>query len=131
MLGGQSADVSAGKVEVVVLIGVVGFGGQLVSPRSHDPSDQVAQIKLVRRKVGRQGLEQGGMAWRVGRPEIVDRIDQAPAHEVKPDPVYLGAGELGLRSQPAGQSVERLILRGAFRLGWAGLRRAGRSGQGV
>src|SRR5262249_3991630 len=67
--------------------------------RAND-ADQVLEIELVSDEVPCQGVEKFGVAWRIGDAEIVHRIDEAPAQELRPVAVHHGAGELGLPHQP-------------------------------
>ena len=61
-----------------------------------------------------QGVEQLGVARRVGRAHVVERLDQAAAHRVAPEAVDDVAGEERVvrRRQPLGQlaaAVERVV----------------------
>ena len=64
--------------------GVVGAGGR-------DQADQVLDIVAVRLKLLGQPVEQLGMGGRIVRTQVINRIDEPPAHEVGPHPV--GRGE--------------------------------------
>src|SRR5580765_4087572 len=53
------------------------------------------------------------MRWRVSRAEIINRIDQAAAHQVEPDAVDLRAGKervLGTR-EPGGEFFKAIFVR--------------------
>jgi hypothetical protein len=56
-----------------------------------------SQIKPVRGKILGQRIQQSRMARRIGRTEIIDRIDNAAPDEMEPDPVHLGPREVAVQ----------------------------------
>ena len=84
-----------------------GCGAELVGPRLHDQGDQRPEPHPAGDELGGQGVEQRGVGRRVRVAEVVDRLDDAPAHQVEPDPVGQVPGELAVVArQPVGQVVE-------------------------
>src|SRR2546430_2507550 len=55
--------------------------------RLHDRPQQMLQVVFVRYEVGRQRVEQLRVAGRVGRPQVVKRLDQPAAHQVAPEAI--------------------------------------------
>ena len=62
-------------------------GAELIGPGTHDRCQQMLQIEFRFDKVLGQGVEQLGIAWRIGRPDVIDWLDQAPTHEIAPKSV--------------------------------------------
>ena len=56
----------------------------------------MAEVESTVDQFVRQRVEQRRIAGRVGGAEIVDRIDDPAAHQVKPDPVRLDPAEPGI-----------------------------------
>ena len=106
LLGREPARRGAGKVDLVLRVGVGRFARQLVGPRVHDGADHVAQVELVSGKIPGERFEQGRVARRVSDAKIINRIDNAAAQEVKPDPVHLRFGEQRLSRHPCGEGFE-------------------------
>ena len=94
-----------GEVDPVVLVPLVGAEGRLVRPGGGDRPHQVAQIEVVLDQVGGERIEQLGVHWLVRGADVVDRVDDAAAHEVAPHAVRDRRREVGVvrGGQPVGQ----------------------------
>ena len=70
--------------------------------------DQRLQPHLVVEQVVGQCLEQRRVRRWIGLAEVVDRLDDSPSHQVKPDAIGQVPGELTIvPGQPTGQLIER------------------------
>ena len=101
--------------EVVAVVGVplVGDDGRLIGPGVDDGAHQVAQIEIVRHEILGQRIQQGRIRRRIGRANIVHRIDDALAQEIAPHPVgdRLGEERIVLGGEPFRQRVAPLAGR--------------------
>ena len=88
----------------VVLVPLVGRDAGLVGARIGDGAHQLAQVEIVIQEILGQRVEQRRIAGRIGRADIVHRIDDAAAEEVAPHAVDGGFREerIVLRGQPLG-----------------------------
>src|SRR6266540_6323769 len=72
---------------------------------------QCLQVKARLREISSQPGQQFRMCGRVRFPHVVDRLDQAPAHQLAPDAVYSGAGKPGIlrRRNPLRQNFATVL----------------------
>ena len=87
---------------------------ELVEPRGHDGPHQLFEVELVGDEIAGQGLHQLRIARRIGRPQVVDRLDQAVPQQVRNVAVHDRLGEVRVRGrgQPFRQAhaaVARII----------------------
>ena len=89
----------------VHLVGRVGIGGKLVDARIHNRAGQPLHVVAALHEIVAQRGEQLFVRSRIGRPHIVHRFHQAPAHEIRPHPVHQRAREIGILGahQPVGE----------------------------
>ena len=93
-LGGQQPNDGMREIRIVAGVRLVRRRAQLVGSRLHDPSDQWLQPHAVGLEVGGDRVQERGVGRRIRLAEIIDRIDDAPAQQVKPDPVGQVPAEL-------------------------------------
>ena len=65
-------------------------------------------------KLGDEGIEEGRVCGGIGGPEVVDRIDDADAEQIPPDPVDSGAVEEGVvvDGEPVDERHARIVAGG-------------------
>ena len=107
---------------------LVAFGprAELVGLRLHDQGDQrLEPHPAARRTRSVRASSSAGFDGGLRVAEVVDRLDDAPAHQVEPDAVGQVAGELRVvAGQPVGQVVEGVGVVAAGRARAAGRLRA-------
>ena len=88
----------------VVLVPLVGRDAGLIGARIGDGAHQLPQIEIVIHEILGQRVEQRRIAGRIGRADIVHRIDDAAPEEVAPHAVDGGLREERIvpRGQPLG-----------------------------
>ena len=92
-LGGQELGEGVREVDGVVGVQLVGPGAELVGPADEDRADQRLEVEAALDEVGGQAVEQLVVGGGVGVAEVVDRLDDPPAHQVEPDAVDQALGE--------------------------------------
>ena len=84
-------------VRVVLVIGGVGSldaRGELIDLRLDQRAGDGPQVVLLVDQMLRERIEQRFIRCRVGRPQIIDRLDQPPPHVMRPEPVHDRAGKI-------------------------------------
>ena len=105
LLGAEPPRFVMGEVDPVVLVPLVRLEGRLIGPGGGDRPHQVAEVKVVLDQVGGQRVQEGCVDWLVRGADVVDRVDDAAAHEVAPDAVRDRGREVRVlrRRQPVGE----------------------------
>ena len=131
-LGRQPAASMVGKVFFVVPIRGNARGGELIGGRIQYGSDQALDVVAVVHEIPGQSRQESFVRRRVGGPEIVLRVHDAPSEEMGPDSIDQASGEVLAPHQPPRQ-VAPPIGRVVQRQGLAvqGLRRHGPSQSGM
>ena len=91
--GRQELGLGVREIEAVVRVQRVGGRAELIGAAVQDRADQLLEVVAVLDEVGREAVEQLVVAGGVGVAEVVDRLDDPPADQVKPDPVDQALGE--------------------------------------
>ena len=76
-----------GEVVAVAGVPLVGRDGRLIRPGADDGAHQVAQIEIVRHEILLERVQQRRIRRRIGRANVIHRIDDALAREIAPHPV--------------------------------------------
>jgi hypothetical protein len=95
-LGWQPPRVRMRVVQRVVLVPAVGLERALIGLRAADEAHQLARVEAALHERARELIEQLRVGGRVARADVVDRLDQAHAEEVAPDPVHVALREVGV-----------------------------------
>ena len=112
LLGPEATRKVAGKIDLVVGVGFVRQGVELVGARGANRADGMAEIESSFHKIGGEGVEQGGIDRRIRRAEVINGINDAASHEVEPDPVRLDPGKERVlrRGEPLPESGEAFLV---------------------
>ncbi len=94
LLGRHRLQRHVAEKRLVLLVRPWSSRSKAVRLAGHDPADQRLDVVAALLKLLRQPVEQLGIARRVVRPEVVDRVDDPSAHEVAPHPVDERLGEV-------------------------------------
>src|SRR6478609_3497999 len=91
----------------VILIPLIAGDRELIRPRLANRPQNVLGIEAAGDEILGQGVEQLGIRRRVAGANVVDRLDDADAEQISPQPVYVAFGEVlvVLRGNPVGQLV--------------------------
>src|SRR6266850_3317255 len=87
---GEPSNERMGEIRFIFLVGLIWIRRQLISDRAGDHADQMPEVKFVLDEITGQRLEQLRMRGRIGGTKIVDRVDDSPSHQMKPDAIGLG-----------------------------------------
>ena len=113
-LGAEPLPVVAGKVAEVAGIGGVGEARAIPHRRAEDRGEEFFLVAAPGAKLGDEGIEEGRVCGGIGGPEVVDRIDDADAEQIPPDPVDGGAVEEGVvvGGEPVDERHARIVAGG-------------------
>ena len=85
-----------GKIDLVVLVPLVGAHGKLVGAGLADQLDDVSNIEAALNEFLLKVCEQFGIGRRVAGSNVVDGIDDTNAEEVAPKAVDVALGEISV-----------------------------------
>ena len=124
-LGAEPLPVVAGEVAEVAGVGGIGEARAIPHRRAEDRGEELFLIGAAGSELGDEAVKKGWVCGGIGGPEVVDRIDDADAKQIPPDPVDGGAVEEGVvvGGEPVDERHARIVAgrdleRGAEQRRW-------------
>ena len=78
---------------LVINIGRVRLRGELIDSRSCDGTNQLLEVKLLLNEMSGKRVEKSGIRRRVGRAYVVNGVNDAAPHELRPQSIRYIASE--------------------------------------
>ena len=104
----------AGEVAEIAGVGGIGKARAIPHRRPQDCGEELFLVAAAGAELGDEGIEEGWVCGGIGRPEVVDRIDDANAEQIPPDPVDGRAVEEGVvvGGEPIDERRARIVAGG-------------------
>ena len=78
---------------------------------THDRPEQFLLIELDRSEVGGESVEEFRVARRIGRSQVIDRVDDTDPEQFRPNTIdgYFGKGRVGLADHPIDERIAGIV----------------------